>query len=137
MAALAATNRATPSVQSSLIRGRLESAKREADQAQSTVQNLRAQVDTAETQAQCKQDKVRNLTSQVNQAGQTDPTYKSNIQTGASAVPLKTQDLLFGLFEATSAKRQATGNGLKSNPNAAPVLNTQGQATGRIVNMSA
>jgi hypothetical protein len=134
MTALAATNSATPSLQSSLIRTRLEVARREADQAQANVQNLRTQVDAAEAEAQNKQEKVSSL---ANQSRQADPTYKSQVQTNSSAVPVKTRELLFGLYDATSAKRQATGNGLKSNPNAAPVFNAQGQATGRIVNMSA
>jgi uncharacterized protein YlxW (UPF0749 family) len=134
MAALAATNSATPSLQSSLIRSRLQAARREADQAQADVQTLRAQVDAAESASQKSQDKVRNLNRQANQ---TDPTYTARLQASQSAVPIQTQELLFGLYEATSSKRQATGNGLKINPGAAPVLNTQGQATGRIVNMSA
>jgi chromosome segregation ATPase len=134
MAALAATNSATPSLQSTLIRSRLEAARREAEQAQATVNELRSQVDAAETDFEKRQDTVRNLT---NQSSQTDPTYQSKVQTSQSAVPVKTQELLFGLYNATSAKREATGNGLKSDPNAAPVVNTQGQATGRIVNVSA
>lgn len=137
MGALAATNSATPSMQSTLIRSRLDAARREADQAQANVQSLRAQVDAAETEAQQRQEKVRTLTTQVSQTSQNDPTYKSGVQAAKSAVPVKTQELLFGLYDATSAKRQATGNGLKANPNAAPVVNTQGQTTGRIVNMSA
>lgn len=134
MAALAATNSATPSLQSSLIRNRLQAARREADQAQANVQTLRAQVDAAEATSQQKQGEVSNLTSQASQA---DPTYKTAVQASQSAVPVKTQELLFGLYDATSSRRQASGNGLKNNPAAAPVLNTQGQATGRIVNMSA
>lgn len=137
MAALAATNSATPSLSSSLIRNRLDAARREADQAQANVQNLRAQVNAAETDAQKTQANVLNLTGQASQAAQTDPTYASRVKATPSAVPTKTQELLFGLYDATSVKRQATGNGLKSNPDAAPVVNTQGQATGRIVNMSA
>lgn len=137
MAALAATSSATPSLSSSLIRNRLDAARRVADQAQANVQSLRAQVDSAETDAQKTQEKVRNLTDQASQASQTDPTYKARVKTEQPAVPVKTQELLFGLYDATSAKRQATGNGLKSNPDAAPVVNAQGQATGRIVNMSA
>ncbi|MDD2879085.1 MAG: hypothetical protein PHQ58_01495 [Rhodoferax sp.] len=137
MAALAATNSATPSLQSSLIRNRLQAARREADQAQANVQTLRAQVDAAETTSQQTQGKVRSLTSQASQSSQTDPTYKAAVQASQSAVPVKTQELLFGLYDATSSRRQASGNGLKNNPDAAPVLNTQGQATGRIVNMSA
>lgn len=137
MAALAATSSATPSLQSSLIRNRLQAARREADQAQANVQNLRTQVDAAEAESQKSQDKVRSLTGQASQASQTDPTYKSRVKATQSTVPVKTQELLFGLYDATSVKRQATGNGLKNNPNAAPVVNAQGQTTGRIVNMSA
>lgn len=137
MAALAATSNATPSVQPSLIRNRLEAARREADQAQANVQSLRAQMDAAESESQKTQDKVRSLSGQASQVSQTDPTYKSPVQLAQSAVPVKTQELLFGLYDATSAKRHATGKGLKSNPHAAPVLNAQGQATGRIVNMRA
>jgi len=137
MAALAATNSATPSVQSSLIRSRLQTARREADQAQATAQNLRAQVDAAEALSEQRQANVRTLSTQANQASRTDPTYTSRLQAGQSTVSVNTQDLVFGLYNATSARRQSTGNGLKTNPDAAPVLNPQGQATGRIVNLSA
>lgn len=133
MAALAATNSATPSLQSMLIRARLEAARRQAQQAESTVQDLRAQVEAAETEYGKRQDQVRSLTDQSRQS---DSTYSSQVRSGA-AVPLKTQELIVGLYQATSSSRQADGKGLKSNPIAAPVVNTQGQATGRIVNFSA
>lgn len=133
MAALAATNSATPSLQSTLIRARLEAARRQAQQAESTVQDLRAQVEAAETEYGKRQDQVRSLTDQSRQS---DSTYSSQVRSGA-AVPLKTQELIVGLYQATSSSRQADGKGLKSNPIAAPVVNTQGQATGRIVNFSA
>ena len=61
MAGLAATNSATPSLQSTLIRSRLDAARREAEQAQANVQELRAQVDAAEAESQKRQDKVRTL----------------------------------------------------------------------------
>lgn len=135
MGAIAATNSATPSLQSTLIRSRLEAARREVADAESNVRELRAQADAAETELAKRQDQVRSLTDQSRQS---DPTYKSSVQTSTkSAVPGRTQELLFGLYNATSARRQADGNGLKSNPTAAPVLNTQGQATGRIVNVRA
>jgi len=41
------------------------------------------------------------------------------------------------LYRATSQKRAEDGNALKSDANAAPVKNAQGQATGRIVNVTA
>jgi chromosome segregation ATPase len=134
MAALAGVNSSTASLQSSLIRSRLEVAKREADQAQSEVNQLRSQMDQAESNYQKRQDNVRSLS---NQSGQSDPTYQSQIQTTETAVPDKTQSMLVGLYSATSAKRQADGNSLKADPWAAPVVNTRGQSTGRIVNISA
>ena len=133
MAALAATNSATPSLQSTLIRARLEIARRQAQQAESTVQDLRAQVDAAETEYGKRQDQVRALSDQSRQS---DSTYSTQVRAG-TAVPVKTQEMIVGLYQATSASRQADGKGLKSNPAAAPVLNSQGHATGRIVNFSA
>jgi hypothetical protein len=134
MAGLAATNSATPSMQSTLIRSRLDTARREAEQAQATVQDLRAQVDAAESESQKRQAKVRSLSGE---AQQTDPTYRAKSQASSSAVPIKTQEFIVGLFGATNAKRQATDSSLKTNPSVGPVVNSQGQSTGRIVNLSA
>jgi hypothetical protein len=134
MAALAATNSATPSLQSTLIRARLDTARSQAQQAEATVQDLRAQVDAAETEYGKRQDEVRSLSDQSRQS---DATYSSQVRSSGTAVPIKTQELIVGLYQATSSSRQADGKGLKSNPAAAPVVNTQGQATGRIVNFSA
>ena len=75
MVALAAISTATPSVQSSLMRSRLEAAKREADQAKSEVEQLRSEVSRAEANHQQRQDRVRRLASEA------DPTYASKLQT--------------------------------------------------------
>ena len=61
MAALAAVNSATQSLQSSLMRSRLEVAKREADQAQAEVNQLRSQMDQAESNYEKRQENVRSL----------------------------------------------------------------------------
>ena len=134
MAALAAVNSSTQSLQSSLLRSRLEVAKREAEQAQAEVNQLRSQMDQAESNYEKRQETVHSLSSQ---ASQSDPTYQSQIQTTQAAVPVNTQTMLVGLYSATSASRLADGNSLKTNPLAAPVVNTRGQSTGRIVNISA
>lgn len=134
MVALAATNSATPSLPRTLILSRLEAARREADQAQANVQNLRAQVDAAETQSQNSQAKVRNLTSQ---AKQPDPTYGTRVQTGGAVSPVKTQQWLSGLIDTRNQDSQMIRNGFNDKPSAAPVFNTQGLAAGRIVNISA
>jgi len=134
MVALAATNSATPSLQSMLVRSRLEVARKEAQQAEATVRDLRSQLDAAENEVEKRQGNVRSLS---NQSRQDDPTYKSGIQSASAEVPVKTQEFLLGLYDATSQRRQADGKGLKSDPAAAPVINAQGQPTGRIVNFSA
>lgn len=134
MARLAATNSATPSLQSTLVRSRFGPVRREAEQTQANVQELRAQVDAAETDSQKRQEKVRSLSGE---AQRVNPTYSARSQASSSAVPVKTQEFIVGLFGATNTKRLATGSGLKTNPDAAPVVNSQGQSTGRVVNLSA
>lgn len=134
MVAITATNSATPSLQASVSKARLEQARREADQAESNAQRLREQADAAENDVQKSHDRVRDLASR---SQQTDPTYKPQAQGNAPEVSLKTQDLLVSAYKANTSTRTANGNPLKTNSGAAPVMNTQGQATGRIVNVSA
>jgi chromosome segregation ATPase len=87
MVALAAISTATPSVQSSLMRSRLEAAKREADQAKTEVDQLRNEVSRAEATQQQRQDRVRQL------ASESDPTYASRLQTRPTAITGVTQNL--------------------------------------------
>ena len=135
MAALAATNSATPSLPRTLILSRLEAARREADQAQANVQNLRAQVDAAEAESQNRQDKVRSLSSQASQA---DPTYNLRVPSSQSVLPVKTAQFLFEQDDAASDKKeQPTSNRFKNIIDTASVFNTQGLTAGRIVNISA
>ena len=133
MVAITATNSATPTAQAVLVKTRLEQARREADQAEASAQSLRAQADAAEIDAQKSQENVRNLSAR---SRQTSPTYENSI-TNKSEVPQKTQDFLVNLYQATNEKFAASGNALKSDPNASPVINGQGQSTGRIVNVRA
>lgn len=78
MAALAATSSATPSLQASLIRSRLEAAKRDADQAQAEVDQLRTQVDQAETVYEKRRETVRSLQSSANVPSVSQPTPSDN-----------------------------------------------------------
>jgi chromosome segregation ATPase len=134
MAGLAPTSSATPSVQSALIRGRLEAARREAEQAQANVQELRSQVDAAETESRKRQDKVQTLNGQ---AQQVDPTYGAKAKDTDSSVPIKFQERTANLTDATKTERPVTGSSIKLYPDTTPVINSQGQSTGRIVNVSA
>lgn len=134
MVAITATNSATPSMVVSLAKSKLEQARNEAEKAESTVRQLRAQVDVAEQNAKEGQSKVRKLSATVNQEA---VTYSSPLENSGTEVPIKTQDFLVNVYNATSQKRAESGNALKNRTDVAPVINSQGQATGRIVNVSA
>ena len=134
MVAITATNSATPSVQASVGRARLAQARREAEQAEANARDLRAQADDAERQAQSSQENVRRLSSRNRQE---EVTYAQPRASSTSEVPIKVQKLIEQMYSATSEKRAESGNALKTNVNASPVVNSQGQATGRIVNVSA
>ena len=134
MVAITATNSATPSIQASSGRARLEQARREADQAEANARDLRAQADEAEQQAQSSQENVNRIAARNQRE---ESTYSAPRASSTSEVPLKVQKLVEQMYSATSAQRTQSGNPLKTNANAAPVVNIQGQATGRIVNVSA
>lgn len=134
MVAITATNSATTSLQSVLNRSRLEQARRQADQAEADARDLRSQADQAEQDAQQGQQKVRSLSSEI---AKSNSTYSPRIQGAQTEVPEQTQDFLVRLYEATSQKFAESGNALKTDKNAPPVVNTQGQATGRILNITA
>ena len=99
---------------------------------------MRAQADDAEQQAQSSQDNVRKVATQNSQDAAAS-TYSAITRSSSSSseVPIKVQNLIEQMYNATSAQRTQSGNPLKTVANAAPVINSQGQATGRIVNVSA
>ena len=133
MVPITATNSATSTVQSMLGKARLEQARREADRAEASAQNLRSQAQEV-SKANDGQNKVRSIGQRISQQ---DGTYTSAIKGRPSEVPAQTQDFLERLYRATSQKFTASGNSLKTNADALPVVNAQGQSTGRIVNVSA
>ena len=133
MASIAATSYATPSLQSTLSRSRVAQALREADAAESKAQTLRQQADAAERDAQGRNAKVRSLKARETNA---DSTYTRAVQVDSSEVTPKTQNFLERMYRAASPKFAAGRNPLKNDVDASPVVNTQGQATGRILNLS-
>lgn len=133
MVAITATNSTTPSIQASLGRARVEQARRQADQAEATARDLRARADEAEQQANSSQDNLRRVKAYAQQEEVTYKPTANNMQ----EVPLKVQKLIEQMYTATSEARTQSGNPLKTRMSAAPVVNSQGQATGRIVNISA
>jgi hypothetical protein len=138
MLAITATNSTTPSPQAALAKARVAQADRDASQAEKHAQDLRSQADTAELEAQQRQSNARALAARnSNDSSANDVTYASPRKPNPSEVPQRTQDFLVSMYGASSEKFAASGNPLKTDVNALPVRNSQGQSTGRIVNLSA
>ena len=135
MFAITATTSATPSLQAALGRAKLAQAQREADQAEGNAKQLRAEADQAEQQAQERQGKVSQIASSGNP--QSESTYSTPASGRVTEVPVKVQNFIENLYRATSQKRADVGNALKTDADAPPVINSQGQATGRILNLTA
>lgn len=135
MATIGATNSATLSLQQSLVLGRVEQAKRQAEVAERQAQDLRQQADQAEQDAQASRENYRQTRAQ---AARAEPaTYSLRQGANRSEVPEKTQDFLVRMYSAASDKFAASGNPLKSDPEAATSKNALGQTTGRILSVSA
>ena len=125
---------ALPAIHAVQLRARLQQAVQDAEQAQAHATELRQLADQADREAQQGQTNVRSLSSRVRQA---DSTYSAPQTERTPEVPLKTQDFLLRMYSATSQKFAASGNPLKTNNGAAPVINVQGQATGQILDLAA
>ncbi|NBW50192.1 MAG: hypothetical protein EBR49_08905 [Betaproteobacteria bacterium] len=131
--AITATTSATPSLQATLSKARLEQAKREAENAETKVEALQQQTEQAEQEVQAKRENVRELSTRT---ALEDTTYMGQLRAARSAVAPATQDFLVRMYAATSAKFAASGNALKSSLHGRPFINTLGEPTGRIVNLS-
>lgn len=134
MASVSATSSAATSIQASLAKTRLAQAQREADQAQSAANDLRAKADNADRDAQKSQDNVRNLAARSRQL---DVTYDRQLRSNKSELPLKTQDLLANLYSSTNQVNAIKGNADENSTSPFIIVNSQGQATGRILNVTA
>jgi len=158
MAGLAATNSATSSLQSAMLRSRIEAARREVEQAESYAQSLRRQVDAQENVVQEGQRRVKTVenTAQAQKTNtsrssaptpQPDPTYINALaEVFEAAKPILESDLSpvqksvveSGLLEATGkvwAESQVT------TPNPAPyqstVFQSPSETIGRVLNATA
>ncbi|HTZ00564.1 MAG TPA: hypothetical protein VMB75_12040 [Rhodocyclaceae bacterium] len=108
----------------------LQQAQRNADQAQANARTLRQQADAAQRTADREQDSARSLAVEADQAqqaaGQADRGLQFLRATGVLASQLNTQ--------AATVVQAVTGG---SKVQASPVVNSQGQVTGKVVNTSA
>lgn len=142
MVAITATDASTPLQQVTPGRVRLEQARRQAERAEANARQLRALADQAEQELQQSQSKVSTLRTQVAQETRTpqvapaDTTYTAQVKDGASSRNRQIQDFLVRISTVALNQFSFPENPLKSGANRAPVLNAQGQNTGRIVNLS-
>lgn len=140
--ALSGTSSATVSTQSLLNQTRLAQARQEADQAEQNARQLRNKAEQADQQAQHWRSEAQSLSAKIVQANAnamaaSQPTYSTPAKAAQAQVPPQTQDFLVRLYKATSSKFAAAGNALTSSTSSTPVINAQGQTTGRILNLAA
>ena len=158
MAALAATNSATPSLQATLLRSRVEAARREADQAESYAQSLRVQADAQDQVVQQARQRVKtvektasSVPSSPNKPSastpQADPTYINALaEVFQAAKPILKSDLSpvqqnvvkSSLFDATKKVWVTPQTRTPSPPPyQAQVFQTPTQPMGRVLDTSA
>jgi hypothetical protein len=124
MVSIASSNSAPPSLSATADKTRVVQARRDAEQAQNTADDLRRQADSADRTAQVSQDNARSLAERSNQLV---ANYVQSLR-GAQNEP---RTLGTGLVSRLYADPPAASLLLP------PVVNAQGQATGQLVNLSA
>lgn len=142
MASVSSTSNAT---QSGLQQLRLQQARRNADQAEQVAQALKAQANDAQRAADGAQQNADSLTTQSGQASAKAGQARQGLTASATVQQAVTQlsdrvDQVIGreAVTATSATTTATSTtGSTGSTNSAPVLNSQGQVTGTIINITA
>jgi hypothetical protein len=87
MAALAATSSATPSLQSALLRTRLQQARREADQAEANAEDLRSQAEEQDRIVQQAHQRTQKLEKQAQTASIVAQTSTSQTTTQLQNMP--------------------------------------------------
>ena len=116
----------------------LQQAKRAANQAESTAQTLATQASSAQTTATSAQNYARSLTTQASQAQLNVGWTQQNLTAVETASQLGTQisSVIKNVVNAEPVNADATT--IHSSPTSTqPVVNTQGQVTGTIINTSA
>ncbi|WP_295956846.1 hypothetical protein [Rhodoferax sp.] len=124
MVSITANSSAAPSLSATVDKTRVIQARRDAEQAQSTADDLRRQADSADRTAQVSQDNARSLAERSNQL------VANYVQTqrGASNEPRTLGPSVVSRLYADPPSASLL---------LPPVVNAQGQATGQLVNLSA
>ena len=142
MVAITATNGTGVFMQSSMSQARLERARREADQAEATARQLRAQADVAEEDSQRSQRNVRQIAASLQQQKTTvtlgNPASAANTPSVLATTVQNAVDKLYSIPAVTTGTATSAASATSTTPiPTTTVVNTQGQTTGRVVNVSA
>jgi hypothetical protein len=109
-------------------------ARQQANQAEANAEDLRSRANEAEQDAAQSQGRVQELSRQQRQM---DPTYSQKTARSEGGFSPQTQEVLVTAYAASATSRAATHSALRSDLAANPVTNTQGDLTGRIVDLQA
>ncbi len=120
----------------------LQQAQRKADQAEQTAQSLKAQANEAQRAADREQDNARSLSAQSDQAQETAGQLRQSInglraqQQAIEQLP-KTVNQALGLQPTASTAPRVSTATASTGASTVPVLNGQGQVTGKIISVTA
>lgn len=110
---------------------KLQQAKRNADQAERAAQILQQQAWDAKNEADRAQENARSLGVQSDQAQSTAARARQGLAAISSAATMQIQ--LMSVADQAIQRQQNVPPGAQVQNKASPVLNTQGQATGKII----
>jgi hypothetical protein len=135
MATISSLSSVQTSVSSAASQLRLQQATRDAEQAEQNARSLAADARQAWRVANDAQQSARSISAKADQA----QTNATQARMGVTAIKTGTQVQvqLVGATGSTAEVAKATEAGPPAPSTASPVVNTQGQLTGRVVNTTA
>ena len=138
MAAISATTTpAQPGAQLSALQYKLQQAKQDAARAEDNLAALQTQTEQAQQQAQDSQRNVETLQGQSQQVlTQVRASTSELVTTQAENLQAKAPSPAIGTYIKLAQDSVEFGFKLSTGPNANLFVNTQGQSTGRIVNIT-
>lgn len=126
---------AQSAAQSGLVQLRLQQARRNAEQAEQVAQALQAQARDAQQQAGEAQENARSIAIQATQAQGVAGQARQGLAAVQTVGQLQTQ--LSSVVSGVTEKLKVTTPAVPVQTSTQPVINTQGQTTGTVVNTTA
>lgn len=122
-------------VQSGLQQLKLQQARRNAEQAEQTAQALQTQADEAQRRARREQENARSLSVQADQA----QSNAGRARQGLALIQTASQSItqVGNVVDQVIKKQQSAQTGTQPVQQSKPVVNTQGQVTGTVINTTA